>query len=117
MTDAELRRLAEAATKGPWMRLFGERTVYDRLEDGCRGNAIVRTDHSPPQSAEVRDLDYIAAANPATMLALLDRLAAMRALLREAKTTLNTVGQAMPLPVITDLGRRIDAATANEPPK
>ena len=49
----KLRRLAQAAmhpvTKGRWMRLFGERTVYDRVEDGCRGIPVVSTPVSPPR--------------------------------------------------------------------
>lgn len=72
---AELRKLAEAATNGPWMRLFGERTVYDRMEDGCRGNAIVRADLGCSRS-DAANLDFIAAANPAVILRLLDALAA-----------------------------------------
>ena len=72
----ELEALAKAATPGPWMRLFGERTVYDRLNDGCRGNAIVRTDIHPPLGKDIDNLDFIAAANPETILALI-------ALLRE----------------------------------
>ena len=80
MTDInELRRLAQAAThpttKGRWMRLFGERMVYDRMEDGCRGIPIVATDH-PPAKQEAAYLDFIAAANPATISDLLDRLEA-----------------------------------------
>ena len=68
---ATLRKLAEGATPGPWMRLFGERTVYDRMEDGCRGNVIVRADH-PHSKADGENLDYIAAANPSAILQLLD---------------------------------------------
>ena len=59
-----LRVLAEAATPGPWMRLFGERTVYDRMEDGCRGIPIVRSDCSPPTQKEAANIDYIAACSP-----------------------------------------------------
>jgi len=69
-----LRTLAEAATPGPWMRLFGERTVYDRMEDGCRGIAIVRSDYSPPTQKEAANIDYIAACSPDVVLALLDAL-------------------------------------------
>ena len=69
-----LRTLAEAATPGPWMRLFGERTVYDRMEDGCRGIAIVRSDYSPPTQKEAANIDYIAACSPDVLLALLDAL-------------------------------------------
>jgi len=74
----ELRRLAQAAshptTKGRWMRLFGERTVYDRMEDGCRGIPVVSTDKHPPGLFEAACLDFIAAANPAAISELLDRL-------------------------------------------
>lgn len=76
----ELRRLAQAAThpttKGRWMRLFGERTVYDRMEDGCRGVPIVAADHHPPGPQAAAYLDFIAAANPAAISELLDRLEA-----------------------------------------
>lgn len=84
----KLEALARAATPGPWMRLFGERTVYDRMEDGCRGNTIVRADTSY-SSQDAANLDFIAAANPATVLQLIqlarrttsgnDACAAMRA--------------------------------------
>ena len=81
MTDTkELRQLAQAAshptTKGRWMRLFGERTVYDRMEDGCRGIPVVSTDKHPPSQFEAACLDFIAAANPAAITELLDRLEA-----------------------------------------
>lgn len=76
----ELRRLAQEAmhpvTKGRWMRLFGERTVYDRMEDGCRGIPVVSTPVSPPFPFEAACLDFIAAANPAVTIELLDRLEA-----------------------------------------
>ena len=76
----ELRRLAQAAshptTKGRWVRLFGERTVYDRMEDGCRGIPVVSTDTHPPSPSEAACLDFIAAANPAVINELLDRLEA-----------------------------------------
>ena len=76
----ELCRLAKAAshptTKGRWIRLFGERTVYDRMEDGCRGIPVVSTDTHPPSPFEAACLDFIAAANPAVINELLDRLEA-----------------------------------------
>lgn len=81
-----LRTLAEAATPGPWMRLFGERTVYDRMEDGCRGIAIVRSDYSPPTQKEAANIDYIAACSPDVLLALLDALERKDNLLREQLT-------------------------------
>lgn len=81
-----LRVLAEASTPGPWMRLFGERTVYDRMEDGCRGIAIVRSDYSPPTQKEAANIDYIAACSPDVVLALLDALERKDNLLREQLT-------------------------------
>ena len=76
----KLRRLAQAAshpeTKGRWIRRFCDRTVYDRMDDGCRGTPIVSTDYSPPSLQEAAYLDFIAAANPATISELLDRLEA-----------------------------------------
>lgn len=82
-----LKRLVKAATPGEWIRLFGERTVYDRLEDGCRGNAIVRAD-SPYPPRDAANLDFIAAFNPATASALLDL--AQRAMLPQPQ------GRALP---------------------
>jgi len=66
----KLEALARAATPGRWMRLFGERTVYDRMEDGCRGNAIVRADLGYGLQ-DISNLDFIAGANPAAVLALI----------------------------------------------
>ena len=81
-----LRVLAEAATPGPWMRLFGERTVYDRMEDGCRGIPIVRSDCSPPTQKEAANIEYIAACSPDVLLALFDALERKDNLLREQLT-------------------------------
>ena len=82
----ELRRLAQAAshptTKGRWIRLFGERTVYDRMEDGCRGIPVVSTDKHPPSPFEAACLDFIAAANPAAVSEIIDRLEATEMNLR-----------------------------------
>ena len=85
-----LRVLAEAATPGPWMRLFGERTVYDRMEDGCRGIPIVRSDCSPPTQKEAANIDYIAACSPDVLLALLDALERKDAALHKAISGLRT---------------------------
>ena len=82
-TLAELRRLAEAATPGPW-EAFG-------AVDGRRGERWlgVTTDMRATESARAGDVFaaqdctrqdalFIAAANPAAVLALLDHLAHMR---------------------------------------
>ena len=80
---AELRRLAEAATPGPW-EAFG-------AVDGRRGERWlgVTTDMRATESARAgnvfsaqdctrQDALFIAAANPAAVLGLLDHLAHMR---------------------------------------
>ena len=80
---AELRRLAEAATPGPW-EAFG-------AVDGRRGERWlgVTTDMRATESARAGDVFaaqdctrqdalFIAAANPAAVLGLLDHLAHMR---------------------------------------
>jgi hypothetical protein len=77
--NEELRRLAEAATPGPWKHgpLFGE--VWR-----TRGNALyqrvawVKGARSRQAARVAADAAYIAAANPATILALLDELDALR---------------------------------------
>lgn len=88
----ELRRLAQEAmhpvTKGRWMRLFGERTVYDRMEDGCRGIPVVSTPVSPPRPFEAACLDFIAAANPAAVIEILDRLEAAEKELAELRSSM-----------------------------
>ncbi len=114
----ELRRLAQAAshptTKGRWIRLFGERTVYDRMEDGCRGIPVVSTDKHPPSSFEAACLDFIAAANPVAVSELLDRLEAAEAeALEEAR--LNGMGserEAKHLAQIAALEKERDAMRA-----
>lgn len=79
MTDidtAALRRLAEAATPGPWS------WVDSGIESGSRvlGGAtqpVLRT--SPAGWPAAADSAYIAAANPSAMVELLDRLAGAEA--------------------------------------
>ena len=117
----ELRRLAQAAmhpvTKGRWMRLFGERTVYDRMEDGCRGIPVVSTPVSPPHPFEAACLDFIAAANPAAVIEILDHLeAAESEALEEAR--LNGMGSEREAALIAKLEaaekERDDAKAAAE---
>ena len=48
MTDDIIKRLREAIaagpTPGPWMHLFGDRLIYTKLGDGCKGEAVARVD-------------------------------------------------------------------------
>lgn len=78
MTDhAELRMVAEAATPGEWRTGDGD----DSLPDCVLSGEFVVCEHAGG------DVDYIAAANPKTVLALLDeidRLKAENEALREA---------------------------------
>jgi hypothetical protein len=104
--ESSLRRLAEAATPGQWMvrRLMREPSLDDKLEAHMSGAPVPdaievgcfvqapRLKPTDPYDIEVlgddrneelyptwrADVDYIAAANPATMLELLDALAAER---------------------------------------
>lgn len=71
MNTEELKKLAMAATPGPWMYLLGDRFVYDRLNDGCRGNPIVGVDYA--WAGNRNNLNYVAAANPAAIIALIER--------------------------------------------
>ncbi|WP_225030409.1 ead/Ea22-like family protein [Pseudomonas aeruginosa] len=65
MTDhAELRRLAEVATPGEWRTGDGD----DSLPDCVLSGEFVVCEHAGG------DVDYIAAANPKTVLALLDEI-------------------------------------------
>ena len=75
---AELARLAEAATKGPW-KACG--TIYEHMNCEVRGGAkgegqaIAQVWDGPNA---FRDGQFIAAANPAIVLALLSEIAALR---------------------------------------
>ena len=74
--DAELRRLAEAATPGPWSLTDGDPAMIGQhwtiRRQGVPGILI-----SGFTYGWNGDAAYIAAANPAVVLALLDRLAHM----------------------------------------
>lgn len=76
---ANLRALAEAATPGPWIHypedniIVAEGQEHATLIDVC-----ARSLHVPPVQRDA-NAALIAAANPAAILALLDRLAAAEA--------------------------------------
>lgn len=94
MTDhAELRRLAKAATPGPWTLYVPEDYQGPEELPGygvecAEGRAIVWGALEPETGCQFdRDAEFIAAANPKTILALLDendRLKAENAKLSEA---------------------------------
>lgn len=81
MTDhAELRRLAKAATPGPWTLYVPEDYQGpDELPgygvECAEGRAIVWGALEPETGCQFdRDAEFIAAANPKTILALLDEI-------------------------------------------
>lgn len=86
-----LREAAEKATKGQWAVEFDDE-VYST--DGVNNEQIAMVF----SENEVRDAAFIAAANPATVLALLDELEAKYSTIatqqQEIRTLLNALGQA-----------------------
>lgn len=107
----KLLAVAGAAGGKEWIRLFGERTVYDRMEDGCRGIAIVRSDCSPPIPADAANLDFIAAFNPAVAIELIQRFKRAEAAL--APMPNDSLNDILPLPVTGSLARRLAAGSAS----
>src|SRR5690606_30906698 len=82
----ELRELLEKATPGPWFHgaKNGEHKycVYDKVcwtdDDGRHGETPNMVVHVSPDDGKYHDAAYIAAANPATVTALLDENEALR---------------------------------------
>lgn len=71
----ELREKAEAATEGPWIREwpapddpYTKPAILEREEY----EVVVRADDE--RETDLADFDFIAAADPATVLALIERL-------------------------------------------
>ncbi|CDO80860.1 ead/Ea22-like family protein [Pseudomonas aeruginosa] len=83
MTDhAELRRLAKAATPGPWRVQTG--CSWRRIGTDSGDGDVLRPcthphDGWPDIVAPAENLKYIASANPKTILALLDEIDGMKA--------------------------------------
>lgn len=81
----ELRRIAEAATPGPWEA--GDVWVYtdpiyadDRRLSDVLGMTFADEDRAEAEHARgLRNADHIAASNPTIVLALLDRIEALEA--------------------------------------
>lgn len=94
-SDAALQALAEAATPGPWVRSGVQQKHLDQhgpyLAVGPDGVMLFFSPlgHSVGAQAQcIRDLDFVAHANPATILRLLDDLANERALRENAEAAL-----------------------------
>ncbi len=69
---SELRKLAEAALPGPWMRNHMYACVH------THNSELRRVCNDPNNNADIPTMEYIAAANPATVLALIGAVEAMR---------------------------------------
>ena len=73
----KLRELAQKATPGPWTQWEGRGWVHAGTPEA--NGQICRTDCGDFSDAqEIKNAEYIAAANPATVLALLDELDRLR---------------------------------------
>lgn len=96
MTDeqmAALRAAAEKATPGPW-----NTNGYNENEVDANDGRIVAICFGPESHTEpaaLANAAYIALANPAAVLALLDRVAAAEAQLERADTAINILHRAM----------------------
>lgn len=106
----EWRRLAEAATPGPWVWDAGEghdmpilRGPVDRVCDFGDDTQYYPTEGTPPSAA---DAAYIAHSSPDRVLALLEEVERLRAALQALR---HTVMQA-------DIDRSIDDALAEHQP-
>jgi hypothetical protein len=73
----ELRKLAEAATPGKWIRI----QVTSGAAVASLSDTIARIESD--ETNYLANSDFIAAANPSTIIALLDRLKSAEDVLRE----------------------------------
>lgn len=98
----ELRRLAEQATPGPWAW-------------SGRGNGYIRADKQTVADMRYRngakDAPYIAAANPATILSLLDQIEELRELLARSR---NLGGEASDRVAALEEGLRVMVAACEQ---
>ncbi len=94
MTDTtKLRELAQKATPGPWETCYCDEGEYEIIdtefdEDDCHTgyNIVTNSDDGTGPKMKECDANFIAAANPATVLALLDELQSMREDLNDARS-------------------------------
>lgn len=98
MTDpTELRRLAEAATPGPWLV---DKKYFAFVTD-ANGNDVAQAEslvQVKDVEQSVLDAAYIAAANPSAVLALLDRLDLALIAIERCKATMEAMHPATGMP-------------------
>lgn len=68
-----LKELLGRATPGNWIHLLGERIVFTRLNDGCRGVPVVAAEYEYLPHAQ-GNLALIARCSPANMALVLSAL-------------------------------------------
>lgn len=110
---AELRAVADAATKGPWVAVIADGACLG-IDAEADPDGIVETDagHYPPKPA---DAVFIAAAR-AAVPDLLDEIERMRAVVEAAERVRDARDIDGSLEPIVDLDRAVDAyRTGKEP--
>ena len=89
MTDTkELRKLAEAATPGPW-NYYDDSLSTGRIEIVALGKTVTRIYRSVPEE-DGANAEFIAAANPQTIIALLDTIEAQAAEIERQNATIDS---------------------------
>lgn len=85
LDEARLRSLAEKATKGPWQKIYYADDPYGDIDvmDDCGWRRICRIgqDDAPDHDYNAQqklNVDFIAACDPQTIIALLDELDKLR---------------------------------------
>lgn len=108
-TEALLARraLAEKATPGPWKKRIAllRGYVVDAIWD-CNGDLIADTERSPLRCDEESNAAYIAASDPATVMADIDEILRLRAdverLEKEANWLATRLANALIDPILID---------------
>lgn len=86
----KLRELAQNATPGPWvLRFFSDKTVVTQEKRRGEFRALLLMVRQP-RERHVSNAAFIAAANPATVLALLDELDNNRKAMNAAKNVIKS---------------------------
>ena len=102
MNATKLRELAEAATPGPWIAKDWAITDNDGAVNVC-GTSVSAPNTNQGifttvlEGDDTNDVDYIAAANPAAVLALLDHIKELEDELRACVGSLEYVETTYPL--------------------
>jgi hypothetical protein len=96
----ELRKLAQAATPGPWVvngdPLVNEGAPHLMTEDGYAIADFWGNESSLGLKGNERNADYIAAANPAAILALIQQRDELLAALKDARELVDDWGAYAP---------------------